>query len=586
MPTALSFPGVFIEEIPSGVRAITGVPTAIAAFVGRTRTGPVDDPIILNSFGDFARVFGGLDVNSSVSYGVRDFFTNGGGQAVVVRMYHTPTGIITSTHGAGGFARVAVGTRSTTTETFFVLKASNPGAWANDLTVSVSVLDPTFALAPATSSPPGPPRANNAQLAEVATLLGLDNDSPTIYQDNLRSIFNLTITSAGVSETISNLTLVDSPRHISDVLRIGNSESRFTVWDETDQPAFSPADPETRINVIVGAFDEDNSALFVVDRLGTDSDALAVGDYTAIDMDGTKHGIIALDKTDIFNILCIPPDRRSLADPVSWDQTDPQVFSAGLAYCVTRRAMLIVDPPLSFQQSLDGSAVLSALATAGINGTNARNGVMYFPRVLEVDPLKGGKVGTFVSCGAVAGVMSKTDASRGVWKAPAGIDAGIAGTAGLAVNMTDAENGLINPIGINALRTFPIIGSVVWGARTLRGADVVADDYKYLPVRRFALFMEESLFRGLKFAVFEPNDEPLWAQIRLNVGAFLNNLFRQGAFQGRTPRDAYFVKCDNETTTQNDINLGVVNVLVGFAPLKPAEFVIIKIQQIAGQVTT
>jgi phage tail sheath protein FI len=152
--------------------------------------------------------------------------------------------------------------------------------------------------------------------------------------------------------------------------------------------------------------------------------------------------------------------------------------------------------------------------------------------------------------------------------------------------MTDAENGQINPIGINALRTFPIVGTVVWGGRTLRGSDVVADDYKYLPVRRFALFLEESLFRGLKFAVFEPNAEPLWSQIRLNVNAFLNGLFRQGAFAGATPRDAYFVKCDAETTTQNDINLGVVNVLVGFAPLKPAEFVIIQIQQIAGQVTT
>jgi phage tail sheath protein FI len=203
-----------------------------------------------------------------------------------------------------------------------------------------------------------------------------------------------------------------------------------------------------------------------------------------------------------------------------------------------------------------------------------------------VDPLNGNRVGTFASCGVVAGVMAATDASRGVWKAPAGIDAGISGTVGLAVNMTDAENGEINPIGINALRTFPIVGSVLWGARTMRGSDQVADDYKYVPVRRFALFLEESLFRGLKFAVFEPNDEPLWSQIRLNVGAFLNNLFRQGAFQGRTPRDAYFVKCDNETTTQNDINLGVVNVLVGFAPLKPAEFVVIKIQQIAGQVTT
>jgi hypothetical protein len=143
---------------------------------------------------------------------------------------------------------------------------------------------------------------------------------------------------------------------------------------------------------------------------------------------------------------------------------------------------------------------------------------------------------------------------------------------------------MLNPLGVNCLRTFPIIGSVVWGSRTLRGADLLADEYKYVPVRRLALYLEESLFRGTQWVVFEPNDEPLWSQIRLNVGAFMQNLFRQGAFQGKTPSEAYFVKCDKETTTQNDINLGVVNVVVGFAPLKPAEFVIIKIQQMAGQI--
>jgi phage tail sheath protein FI len=150
--------------------------------------------------------------------------------------------------------------------------------------------------------------------------------------------------------------------------------------------------------------------------------------------------------------------------------------------------------------------------------------------------------------------------------------------------MTDAENGLLNPLGINCLRTFPVYGRVVWGSRTLRGADAAADEYKYIPVKRTALYIEESLYRGLKWVVFEPNDEPLWAQIRLNVGAFMNNLFRQGAFQGKTPREAYFVKCDKESTTQNDINLGIVNIVVGFAPLKPAEFVIIKLQQMAGQI--
>jgi phage tail sheath protein FI len=151
------------------------------------------------------------------------------------------------------------------------------------------------------------------------------------------------------------------------------------------------------------------------------------------------------------------------------------------------------------------------------------------------------------------------------------------------VSLTDAENGELNPQAVNCLRTLPVFGSVVWGARTLRGADQMSDDYKYLSVRRLALHVEESLYRGLQWAVFEPNDESLWAQIRLNVGAFMQNLFRQGAFQGRSSREAYFVACDKDTTTQNDINQGIVNVIVGFAPLKPAEFVVLSLQQIAGQ---
>jgi phage tail sheath protein FI len=156
----------------------------------------------------------------------------------------------------------------------------------------------------------------------------------------------------------------------------------------------------------------------------------------------------------------------------------------------------------------------------------------------------------------------------------------------LAVNLTDAEQGQLNPLGVNCLRSFPVSGNVMWGARTYRGSDQLASEWKYIPVRRLALFIEETLYRSLQWVVFEPNDEPLWAQIRLNVGAFMQNLFRQGAFQGRSPREAYLVKCDRETTTQTDINMGVVNIVVGFAPLKPAEFVIIKIQQLAGQIAT
>jgi hypothetical protein len=182
----------------------------------------------------------------------------------------------------------------------------------------------------------------------------------------------------------------------------------------------------------------------------------------------------------------------------------------------------------------------------------------------------------------MAGIYARTDSARGVWKAPAGIEATLDGVAELDAKLTDAQNGALNPLGINCLRTFPIYGNIAWGARTLEGADQIGSEWKYLPIRRLALMLEESLFRGTKWVVFEPNDEPLWAQIRLNVGAYMMSLFRQGAFQGTSPKDAFFVKCDSETTTQDDRNKGIVNILVGFAPLKPAEFVVISIQQIAG----
>jgi phage tail sheath protein FI len=193
------------------------------------------------------------------------------------------------------------------------------------------------------------------------------------------------------------------------------------------------------------------------------------------------------------------------------------------------------------------------------------------------------RIRLFVPCGAVAGVIARTDSQRGVWKAPAGIEASLIGVSDLDVRLTDAENGELNQLGINCLRILPAAGRVVWGSRTMRGADRLADQWKYLPVRRTALFIEESLYRGTQWVVFEPNDEPLWAQIRLNIRAFMHDLFRKGAFQGSTPREAYLVKCDKETTTQYDIDRGIVNILVGFAPLKPAEFVMLRIQQLAGQ---
>jgi Bacteriophage tail sheath protein len=211
-------------------------------------------------------------------------------------------------------------------------------------------------------------------------------------------------------------------------------------------------------------------------------------------------------------------------------------------------------------------------------GTSSPNAMVFFPRFKRA-----GSWRTYAPSGAIAGIMARTDTQRGVWKAAAGLSATIAGISGLSVPLTDLENGVLNPLGVNCLRTMPSVGPVVWGARTLEGADVLSSDWKYIPVRRLALFIEESLYRATRWAVFEPNDEPLWAQLRLSIGGFMQDLYRQGAFQGATPKDAYFVQCDSTTTLQTDIDKGIVNIYVGFAPVKPAEFVVLYIQPSAGQ---
>jgi phage tail sheath protein FI len=284
----------------------------------------------------------------------------------------------------------------------------------------------------------------------------------------------------------------------------------------------------------------------------------------------------ALLTTDLFNLLCIPPFTREDGGDV-----DSTTLTEALSLCVERRAMLIVDAPGTWNTV---AAAVTGMQAPPVSGSDARNAAIFFPRLRQPDPEQAGLIADCVPCGAVAGVCARTDTQRGVWKAPAGLDASLNGVPELSIPLTDAENGQLNPLGLNCLRAFPVFGRVVWGSRTLRGADQLANEWKYVPVRRTALFLEESLYRGTQWVVFEPNDEPLWAQIRLNIGAFMQNLFRQGAFQGKTPAEAYFVKCDKETTTQNDINLGIVNIIVGFAPLKPAEFVIIKLQQMAGQI--
>ena len=307
---------------------------------------------------------------------------------------------------------------------------------------------------------------------------------------------------------------------------------------------------------------------------GDDGDAPEYDDY--LGSEAAQTGFHALDPVDLFNLMILPED----------EEVDESVmlslWGPASSYCEKRRAFLLINPPTAWtNQSTGRPDVVSD--TAMINDLRAsivkNYSAVFYPRLKYND---GGVIKTIAPSGAIAGLMARTDATRGVWKAPAGIEAGIRNILGLNVEMTDAENGVLNKKGVNCIRIFPN-GIVNWGARTLDGDDDFGSEWKYIPVRRLALNIQESLYRGTRWVVFEPNDEPLWAKIRLNIGAYMMSLFRQGAFQGTSPKDAFFVKCDRDTTTQDDINKGIVNILVGFAPLKPAEFVVISIQQMAGE---
>jgi phage tail sheath protein FI len=519
MPITPTYPGVYIEEAPSGVHSITGVQTSVTAFLGPTRYGPTDKALLIHSFADFQRKYGGLDTNSPMSFAVSDFFLNGGSDAVIARVYKAK-------QNTDGHAVYKLTDK-------VKLKATDPGEWGNHIAIGAQ-----------NDIGPRQPVDPKAPTFKTFTL------TIELRDENGKALFS----------TVHRGVTLDpkGPRRLdrvlereSDVLTVDGDlpDERDTVPENIDLKR-SPPDADVK---------------------GEDSDTLAAADLIGGVSGATKTGLHMLDAIDLFNLLCIPPLKLD-------GEVPPEVIAEAVKYCHDRRAMLIVDPPLAWsdKDKVRESGITSLMPPS-------ENAAVYFPRIKKPNPLNGGKIETFVPCGAVAGVMAKTDADRGVWKAPAGSDAKLFGISELQVKLNNAEHGELNPLGINCLRSFPDRGMVVWGARTTTGADSLASEWKYVPIRRLALFLEETLFRSTSWVVFEPNDEPLWAQIRLNIGAFMHRMFRQGAFAGSSPKDAYFVKCDADTTPQEDRDLGIVNIHVGFAPLKPAEFVVISFRQMTGQ---
>lgn len=645
MPVSPTYPGVYVQEIPSGSRTITGVSTSVTAFVGYFKRGPMNEPIQILSFADFEREFGGLDPESEASYAINQFFQNGGTEALVIRT-------------AKGAETAAVLLQDQSGADVLEVQAGTPGGWGNDVRLDVDYDTPAldrFNLRV----------AEYARLGEapvrVETFRNLSMDSSRFVKDvvneesaliqvrqDASNIGSSRPAQTGTTGATDLTTLLKSDGSIDgsqidktakvkvEVGEAGTTASaEFTLGSgndvstlprliqvfqqrlrETGLEALAQVEVESiqnKLRIRAGA--EHSRALFSFSdvtgdlaetlglratdnavsnvqryevglRLGRDI-ASEKGQQEGADGDPSeadqlkgrrndKTGIYALEDADLFNILCIPRTAKMT------DADAMPVLTEAIDYCADERAFMIVDVP----EDTDGvEEVKSWVSNNGntLRSEQADHAALYFPRLNVPDPLNEFRSRTIGNSGTLAGLYARIDTERGVWKAPAGTEATLRGIRSLDYKLSDAENGVLNPLGINALRAFDVRGTVSWGARTLRGADRLADEYKYVPVRRLALFLEESLFRGLKWVVFEPNDEPLWAQIRATVEEFMQRLFRQGAFQGTSPGEAYFVKCDSETTTQADIDRGIVNIVVGFAPLKPAEFVILKIQQKAGE---
>jgi uncharacterized protein len=540
----LLHPGVYVQEIPSTVRPIQGVSTSTAAFIGVTDKGPIPqiltsglrvNPPLVTSFTQYSRIFGSYRADSFLTYAVSAFFANGGQRAYIIR---------------------------------------------------VAPADAAKALYPVTSPPSGPlavtelPSPPNSPLVPLqisASSEGLWGNNIWVATDHCSAgddkiHFKLLVMYGGNTPAEAKRNIVESYDNLAfgDAMTIVNRRSEYITF--TGALLSVPTLPVAPVQLAGGK-----------DGTGT---LAPLGDSSK----GT--GLFALDKITDVNLIAIP------------GFGDPATVNAGMSYCKISRNLQdcffigdvgTLTPPLARNDGAlpDVGIVTQAqtFATTGalVNGTAAPllfsagdYGAIYYPWIWATDPIGTGSNPRILlpPSGFVAGIYARTDGSRGVFKAPAGaIDGGVAGALAPALPVGDSEQDVLNPVNVNVIRTVPGSGLVIWGTRTI-GND---SSWRYIPVRRIAIFLRVSIYYGIQWAVFEPNDEPLWSSLRLNIRSFMLTQFRAGAFQGSKPDDAFFVQCDSSTTAQTDIDNGVVNILVGFAPLKPAEFVVLKLSQKVNQ---
>lgn len=661
----LTAPGVYVEEISSGVRPIEAAGTSTAAFFGEAERGPMGEPVKVFNFTEFQRTFGRFpspDEGRYLAYAVYQFFNNGGSACYVVRVAKVEAAPAEERAVA---ADLTLNDRGDPPQESLTLSASSAGEWGNDIAV---VVDSGASSDPANlfnvtvhREPAGPddeftelesfvdlgmdPNASNyveTVLEENATYLSVEVNTGNTnvingyslsdaipapegtdpYLTGSQTDVRLNLNGDGVRTVTVDLSSTD----LTDLSAIagaiqGTITALSPLRTTTPEAVYADAtvtletvegndhlritvggDPSRTSSVQVLNATDGNANLTGALRLGVRNggtevrgvanlrpvdtpaslgyyylgDATVAAPITAVTLGADNAALEDADFVASFNRLDTIDDVSLLAVP---GIGSPALTDAAMNYCRNRHlsdCFFIGD-----MGALDDTLEDAKDFRSSLNGPNSY-GAVYFPWVEMLDPTGASSEPIAAPpSGFMAGLYSRIDAAHGVWKAPAGTEAYLGGAVGLTASLTEGAHGDLNndPKSVSVIRKFPDAGIVAWGARTVSSNP----EYKYIPIRRTAIMLRVSIHAGITWAVFEPNDEPLWAQLRLNIGSFMNRLFLQGAFQGSTPSEAYFVKCDAETTTQADINAGIVNVQVGFAPLKPAEFVVVQISQMAGQ---
>jgi phage tail sheath protein FI len=534
MPVTPTYPGIYIEEILSNSHTITAAPTSVTVFVGYThpfKTPPQNygAAIQVFSFSDYEREFGGLFnvdwLADDVGRAVFQFFANGGAVAWIVALKPT-------------FQILSGGTQPLDPPTLTIGDAAHGIVFTGREPVDdTHLLTISITNRQATSG-------STLDIADV--IIGYGNRAETYRRVTL----NPNPPAADANNTLEKR-IGTTTNLVSSLVTVAPPSGGAYLTEWGTQLAPTPLDGHLPTVPFTTFFPGDFTDAFAADH--------------------------ALDKIPIFNLLVTP------------GVFDPTVVAEALAAAENKRAFMVMDPPADAVADPTGAPLpmIGAIMQGDLPPRfipKSQNGALYFPYLGASDPSTGSPL-TIPPSGFVAGVIAREDLNRGVWKAPAGYEALVQTTSGVVPSgrMTDPRQGTLNPIGVNVVRTLSGVGTVVFGARTSVAGNTAFQQYWYVPVRRMALFLEQSLLNSLGWVIFEPNDAPLWVSIKTTIDNFMLGLYNQGAFQGNTPSKAFQVACDNTTTTPTDQANGIVNIVVAFAPLKPAEFVIIKIAQLAGQ---